>query len=138
MLRVTDGIALDDHEVEERFVRGIGPGGQNARKEETAVELRLSIGGSSLPADVKVRLRVLAKTAVTIDGVLVIVSRASRSQVENRRAARARLIALLRRAAIPPAKRRLTTPPRAIREERLATKKSRGVLKATRSSLRED
>jgi ribosome-associated protein len=138
MLRVTDSIALDDHEIEERFVRGLGPGGQNARREETAVELRLNIGGSSLPAGVKVRLRLLAKTAVTTDGVLVIVGRASRSQAENRRAACARLIALLRRAAIPARKRHLTTPPRAIREERLATKKRRGVLKASRNSLRED
>jgi ribosome-associated protein len=138
MLRVTAGITLDDHEVEERFVRAIGPGGQNMRKEETAVELRLDISGSSLPADVKERLLGLAGRAVTNDGVLVVVSRVHRSQAENREAARVRLIALLRRAAQPPKKRRLTKPRKAVREARLASKKRRGVVKLSRSRPRED
>src|ERR1044072_9245425 len=73
MLRVTDGIILGNHEVEERFVRASGPGGQNLRKEETAVELRFDIAASSLPADVKQRLRVIAAGAVTTDGVLLVV-----------------------------------------------------------------
>ena len=64
MLRVTDSITVDDHEIEERFVRAVGPGGQNMRKEATAVELRFDIGSSSLPADVKERLRALAGRAV--------------------------------------------------------------------------
>jgi ribosome-associated protein len=138
MLRVTDSITLDDHEVEERFVRAIGPGGQNVRKEETAVELRLDIGGSSLPADVKERLLALAGRAVSTDGVLVVVSRVHRSQAENREAARVRLIALLLRAAKPPTKRRLTKPRRAVRDERLASKKRRGVVKLSRSRPHED
>ena len=110
MIRVTDAIALNDHEVEERFVRAIGPGGQNVRKEETAVELRFDIGASALPSDVKERLMALAGRAVTTDDVLVVVSRVHRSQPENREAARARLIALLQRAAKPPKKRRPTKP----------------------------
>jgi ribosome-associated protein len=134
MIRVTDKLSLDDREVEERFVRAIGPGGQNVRKEETAVELRLDIAASSLPADVKERLRLLAGKAVTTEGVLVIVSRAHRLQAENREAARGRLIALLERAANPPKKRRLTKPSRAVREERLASKKRRGAVKASRRS----
>src|SRR5690349_15234773 len=131
MLRVTDRITLEDHEVEERFVRAIGPGGQNARKEETAVELRFDIAASSLPADVKQRLREIAAGAVTTDGVLLVVSRVHRSQAENREAARVRLIALLLRAAKPPRKRRLTKPRRAVREERLASKRRRGAVKAS-------
>ncbi len=138
MLRVTDSIALDDHEVEERFVRAMGPGGQNARKEQTAVELRLDVGGSSLPADVQDRLLQLAGRAVTTQGVLVVVSRAHRSQAENREAARARLIALLRRAAKPPTPRRLMKPSRVAREERLASKKRRGTVKLSRSQPRND
>jgi ribosome-associated protein len=136
MLRVTESITLDDHEVSERFVRAIGPRGQNMKKEATAVELRLDIAGSVLPADVKERLRVLARRAVTKDGVLVIVGRVHRSQGENRTAAHARLLALLQRAAIPPEKRRPTAPPQTTREQRLAFKKRQGALKRSRSSSR--
>jgi ribosome-associated protein len=138
MLRVTDSITLGDHEVEERFVRAMGPGGQNVRNEETAVELRLDVGGSSLPADVQDRLLQLAGRAVTTEGVLVVVSRAHRSQAENRKAARVRLVALLRRAAKPPTTRRLTKPRRAVREERLAAKKRRGTVKLSRSRPHDD
>jgi ribosome-associated protein len=138
MLRVTDSITLDDRQVEERFVRAIGPGGQNPRKEATAVELRLDIAASSLPSDVKDRLRVLAGRAVTTEGVLVIVSRAQRSQAENRQAAHGRLIGLLQRAAKSPKKRRPTRPRKAVREDRLAAKKRRGAVKASRNSRRDE
>jgi ribosome-associated protein len=137
MLRVTAGIILDDHDVEERFVRSIGPASQNRRKEETAVELRLDIGASSLPADMKERLRALGAKTVTRDGVLVVVSRVHRAQADNREAARARLLAILRHAANPPAKRRLTRPRRAVTEARLASKRQRSAVKQSRSPGRE-
>ncbi len=132
MIRVTESITLDDREVDERFVRAMGPGGQNVRKEATAVELRLDIGASSLPQDARDRLKALAGRAVTTDGVLVVVSRARRSQAENRETARARLVALLQRAAALPKKRRPTKPRRAVREERLSSKKLRGAVKRSR------
>jgi ribosome-associated protein len=132
MLQVTESLALDDSEIEERFVRATGPGGQNVRKEETAVELRFDIDASSLPPDVKGRLVTLAGRAVTNDGILVVVSRVHRSQADNREAARARLIALLQRAAKPTRKRRPTKPRRVVREERLASKKRRGLVKQAR------
>jgi ribosome-associated protein len=137
MLQVTDSITLGDHEVQERFVRAIGPGGQNLRKEETAVELRFEIAASSLPADMKERLVTLAVRAVTNDGVLVITSRMHRSQADNREAALARLIALLQRAANPPKQRRPTKPRRAVWQARLESKKRRGRVKASRNWRRE-
>jgi ribosome-associated protein len=136
MLRVTESILLQDHEISERFVRAIGPRGQNMRREATAVELRLDIATSSLPPEVKERLRTIAKSAVTKDGTLVVVGRVRRSQIENRTAAHARLLALLQRAAIPPKKRRRTEPPQVTREQRLASKKRSGALKASRSTPR--
>jgi ribosome-associated protein len=137
MVGITDKIALDDHEIHERFVRASGARAQNMRREATAVELRLDIGGSSLPADVKRRLRALAKRAVTTDDVLLIVSRASRLQSENRRTAHVRLLALLRRAATRRANRQQTEPCRMTREERLVSKRRRGALKALRYMPRE-
>jgi ribosome-associated protein len=99
MTRLTDSIVFDDHDVQERFVRATGSGGINVDKDATAVELRLDLRKSSLPADLKARLTALAGRHVTHDGVLVVVSRAFRSQAKNRDAARARLMALVTLAA---------------------------------------
>ena len=50
MIRITDTIAIDDREIDERFVRASGPGGQNVNKVSTAVELRFDVRASSLPS----------------------------------------------------------------------------------------
>ena len=125
---------LDDREVQERFVRASGPGGQNVNKVATAVELRFDVQGSSLPSDVKQRLIALGGRRMSTGGVLLIDSRVHRTQGRNREAARTRLVALLRRAATRPKARRPTRPKAAAREKRLETKKKRSAVKALRSS----
>src|SRR5438128_6395053 len=134
MIRVTDDIVLEDREIEERFVRASGPGGQNVNKVASAVELRFDVAASSLPTDVKARLLALAGKRVTSDGVLLIDSREHRTQAQNREAARARLVALLQHAARRPKTRRPTKPKAAAREKRLHSKKHRGQIKAGRRS----
>jgi ribosome-associated protein len=134
MLKITDAITLHDHEVKERFVRAIGPAGQNPDKNATAVELRLDVSKSSLPSDVKERLIALGGRHVTADGVLVIVGREFRSQLRNREAARDMLVRLLKRAAKLPTVRTPPTPTAAARESRLAAKQRRSEAKRSRRS----
>ncbi|PYQ72049.1 MAG: aminoacyl-tRNA hydrolase [Acidobacteria bacterium] len=138
MLHVTDAIVLDDRELDERFVRASGPGGQNVNKVSSAVELRFNIPASSLPPDVKERLIALAGNRVTADGDLIIDSREHRTQAQNREAARARLIALLQHAARRPKRRKPTRPGAAARQRRLTEKKHRGDIKAARSGRRDE
>ena len=132
MIAITPVLTLDERELDERFVRASGPGGQNVNKVATAVELRFDIGASSLPGDVKARLLALAGRRVTVDGVLLIDSREHRTQMQNRDAARARLVALLQRAARPPKTRRPTRPGAAARERRLTAKNRQSAVKALR------
>ena len=138
MIRITDDIAIDEREVEERFVRASGPGGQNVNKVSTAVELRFDVGASSLPSDVKDRLLARAAGRVTTDGVLLIDSREHRTQARNREAARERLVELIAKAAKKPRRRKATKPRPAAREKRLEAKKLRGKIKALRRSDRSD
>jgi ribosome-associated protein len=132
VIRITDDIAIDEREVQERFVRASGPGGQNVNKVSTAVELRFDVRGSSLQSDVKDRLLALAASRVTADGVLLIDSREHRTQARNREAARERLVELIAQAAKKPRRRRATKPRPGAREKRLESKKLRGKIKALR------
>jgi ribosome-associated protein len=130
---------IPEEELEERFVRASGPGGQNVNKLSTAVQLRFDVRRSpSLADDVAVRLMRLAGSRMTNEGVLVIEAQRFRTQERNRADARARLAALVAAAEVRPVKRRPTRPTRASGERRLAGKAVRAGVKSGRGRVRSD
>jgi ribosome-associated protein len=133
MIRVTPHISIDERELEERFIRASGPGGQNVNKLSSAVQLRFDVRNSpSLPDDVRARLERLAGRRLTREGVLVIIAQRHRTQERNRADALERLIELIERAAVAPVPRRPTKPTRGSRERRLESKKRRSSIKGLR------
>ena len=136
-LEITPALVIDDSEIEERFVRASGPGGQNVNKVSTAVQLRFDVGRSPLlTAEVRARLRAIAGSRMTDEDVLVIDARAHRTQGQNREDARARLVDFIRRALVRPKRRQKTRPGAAAKQRRLDTKKIRAKTKQGRGKLR--
>ncbi|MFN2624356.1 MAG: alternative ribosome rescue aminoacyl-tRNA hydrolase ArfB [Chthoniobacterales bacterium] len=136
-LAITPTLTIADAELQERFVRASGPGGQNVNKVSTAVQLRFDAERSpALTGEVRQRLRALAGSRMTDEGILVIDAREHRTQGQNREEARNRLADLIRRALVRPKRRRKTKPGKAAKERRLDTKKRRSETKAGRGRLR--
>lgn len=138
MIPIIGHIVLDASRIEESFIRASGPGGQNVNKVASAVQLRLDLADVVLPIEARQRLTRLAGRRLTQDGVLVITARRFRTQERNRQDALDRLVALLRRAAVPRAPRRPTRPSAAADRQRLAAKARRAAVKEQRRAPGED
>lgn len=133
LIPVTGSVALPRAELMWRFSRSSGPGGQSVNTADSRVELRFDVARTeALPPHLKDRvLRRLAGRL--LDGVLVVTASEHRSQLQNRRAAQARLVALLADALAPPAApRRATRPSRSAVQARLDAKRRRSLTKQRR------
>jgi ribosome-associated protein len=126
-------IRLPEEELEFRFYRAGGPGGQNVNKVATAVQMRFDARNSpSLSEAVKTRLLKLAGSRATLDGVILINAVRFRTQERNRADAIERLQGLLDKAAVAPTYRVPTRPTRASKERRLDAKSKRSGIKSGR------
>ena len=117
---------------EESFLAGSGPGGQNANKVATEVQLRVNIYQLRLPPPVFARLREVAGSKLPAAGELLITARQHRTQEANRQAARDKLEEMLEAAHRAPKRRAKTRLNRVGKVQRLKSKKARGQVKANR------
>ena len=138
-LDITPNIVIPDDELEWKFIRAPGPGGQNVNKVSSAVQLRFLLPlNTSLPVSVRNRLRAMAGQKLNDDGTILFAARSERSQEQNRRAAGERLIALIQTAMIEPKIRKKTRPTKASKERRIDSKKRRSSTKQGRGTQRWD
>lgn len=134
MIFITQNLTIAESEVQFRFKRASGPGGQNVNKVSSAVELRFDICASALAPAIKTRLYTLARNRINSEGVLVIDAQRFRTQAHNRRDALARLTELLAAAATPPTQRIATRPSGAARLSRMEDKRRLSRMKQIRRS----
>lgn len=134
MIEISATLVIDEREIQESFVRAEGPGGQNVNKVSTVVQLRFDVAHSpSLPPPVKDRLTQIAGSRMTKEGVLVIIARRFRTQVQNREDAMDQLVDLLRRAEIRPKDHFKTRVPLGQKRQRREDKTKHGEKKKLRN-----
>ncbi len=126
---------LPEEALEERFLAGTGPGGQNVNKVATAVQMRLDVYALRLTPLVYLRLKELAGSRWTNDGEIVITAREYRSREANREEARARLAELVGKAHQLPARRVKTRPSKSAKEKRMVGKAVRSDVKKGRGRV---
>ena len=133
--QIAPGITLDDEDIVTEGVRAAGPGGQNVNKVSSAIALRLDLARvSGMDEAMRARLIALAGRRVTEAGILVIKAQSHRTQGANREDAVARVLDLLRAAAVAPRKRVPTRATRGSRLRRLDTKRKRSLVKRQRGA----
>jgi ribosome-associated protein len=132
-MEITAGITIPDDELHFSFARSGGPGGQNVNKVASKAVLRWDLNANTtLPPDVKDRLRARQRRRLTTEGVLVIQGQRFRDQGRNVEDCRARLREMVREALTPPRPRRPTKPSRAAKLRRLEAKRQQSQRKARR------
>ncbi|MEZ5757632.1 MAG: alternative ribosome rescue aminoacyl-tRNA hydrolase ArfB [Emcibacteraceae bacterium] len=133
MLTISNTIKIDENEIEVRFIRSPGPGGQHVNKVESAVQIRFNAKENKAINDAMYkRLKIISGQRMTSDGIIVLTANNTRSQIRNRDDAIQRLAGLLKEASILPKTRKKTNPTLASKTRRLESKKKKGTLKKLR------
>jgi ribosome-associated protein len=132
------GLEIPDEELVERFSRSSGPGGQGVNTTDSKVAMSWDVAASPTLDEFQRAVLLDRLGSRLVAGVLTIVASEQRSQLQNRQAARGRLVNLLRDAFVPAVERRATRPSRAARQRRLDAKKQRSQVKAGRGRVRPD
>jgi ribosome-associated protein len=136
MIRVTDTIKLDENEIQFKFIRSPGPGGQHVNKAATAVQLRFDVKHSpSLPENVRSRMQQLTRNRINANGILIISANRFRSQDLNRKDAIEKLTGLIAQSAEKRKKRRKTKPTFTSLKKRKEAKQRQAKLKANRQKV---
>jgi ribosome-associated protein len=136
---VRPGVAIAESELDVRYVRSSGPGGQNVNKTSTKAVVRWNVRGApNLRDDVKARFLARFASRVTDAGDVLLTSDRYRDQPRNLEDCITKLRAMLEEVAVAPVARRKTRPGRAARERRIHAKKSRGATKSLRGRVDPD
>ena len=134
MLKITDKIYINEDDVEVRFIRSPGPGGQHVNKVESAVQIRFDANFfQALDMSMFDRLKKLSGQRMNNEGVVIMTANSTRSQIRNREEVMVRLVELLKKAATIPKLRKKTRPTFASKTRRIEGKKRKGSLKKLRS-----
>lgn len=134
MIKISSSIFISEEDIQFRFIRASGPGGQHVNKVESAVQLKYDTNNcEAMSHAYKERLKKLAGHLITDQGIVIITSEISRSQSRNKDDAIQRLIDLLKKACVVPKARKKTRPSKAAMKRRLEAKKKKSVTKKLRS-----
>ncbi len=129
---------VPEEALEERFITGGGPGGQNVNKVATAVQLRVNLFRLGLPPYAYRKIKELAGSRLTAANEIVIQANRFRTQEANRQDARDRLADMIAKAHERDARRIATKPGKDAKARRVDAKKARSSVKQGRGKVRMD